>query len=309
MKKRKTKTTTRHSKKKFFTKQTFPTHNTIIICILICLVIVITSIGFIPLFQKKTIGAEVQSASISNLHGGVLDEQLKKEQGDNYRTAKIIFYGDRSKPQIALTFDGDMTAYMRDNVKSGRVKSYYDPRIVDILKRTQTKATFFLSGMFIELYPKEVAELAGNQLFELGNHSYSHPSFNGRCYGLAQVSDKKGIEEIYITQKLLRDVTSFENKYFRFPGGCYSEKDIAIIKNVADLYIVHWDVQGDDGFNMNTKSIIDKVVSQTRNGSIILLHLNGPPNSPKTAEALPSIIEQLRSKGFEFRKLSELLNL
>ncbi len=45
------------------------------------------------------------------------------------------------------------------------------------------------------------------------------------------------------------------------------------------------------------------------NGSIILLHMNGTPTAPKTAEALPMIISTLKARGYEFVKVSELLGL
>jgi len=49
------------------------------------------------------------------------------------------------------------------------------------------------------------------------------------------------------------------------------------------------------------------VIYKTTNGSIIVLHMNGAPNAPRTADTLFEIIEQLKNKGFEFVKLSELL--
>jgi peptidoglycan/xylan/chitin deacetylase (PgdA/CDA1 family) len=88
----------------------------------------------------------------------------------------------------------------------------------------------------------------------------------------------------------------------------YSPDDVKLVNQIGDT-VVHWDVVGEDGFTENTERIIRNVVDKTQNGSIIVLHMNGAPTAPKTADALPQIIAQLQQKGFEFVKVSELLNL
>lgn len=223
-------------------------------------------------------------------------------------SADVIFHGPRDKKEIALTFDAEMTDYMKANLISGKVKSSYDKRIVDILNKTNTKATFFLTGMWIELYPDITRQFSQNPLFELGSHSYSDTSFQGYCFGLKQIPDNLDIEQIGATQKLLREQAGIENKLFRFPGGCYSLNDVKIVKETGNI-IVHWDVKGSDGFN-NSASVIEKnVLDNAQNGSIIILHLNGAPTAPKTADALPTIISTLKGKGFTFVKVNELLGI
>ncbi len=220
----------------------------------------------------------------------------------------VIFHGPRDKKRIAITFDAEMTDGMRAAVLSGRTKSSYDKRIVDILNSTQTKATFFLTGMWIELYPKITAELSKNPLFELGSHSYTDTSYHGFCYGLAELSNTVKIEEIGATEKLLRENAGIDNKLFRFPGGCYSAEDVKLANQAGDT-VVHWDVKGNDGFNPNTNQIVHNVTDNVQNGSIIVLHMNGAPTAPKTADALPEIISTLKAKGYEFVKVNELLNM
>lgn len=219
---------------------------------------------------------------------------------------QVIFHGDRMKKEIALTFDADMTPSMKSLVEQGKVASYYDKRIIDTLNSTQTKATLFLSGMWIEMYKNETKELAENSLFELASHSYSHPSFHGTCYGLSQITDNQDQEEIQKTQDLLQEVTGVTNTLFRFPGGCYDQSDITTLyKN--NLTAIQWDVAGLDGFNENVESIENNILHRIQNGSIIVLHMHGGPNAPKTADALPVIIASLKEKGYQFVTVSELL--
>src|SRR5207302_727801 len=126
-------------------------------------------------------------------------------------------------------------------------------------------ATIFLTGMWIELYPKVIKQFAQNPLLELGSHSFADTSFDGFCYGLPQVSESQGLEDIERTQILIKNIAGVDNHLFRFPGGCYSQHDLDLVKS-AGLAVVHWDVVGNDGFNQNTDQIVQNVVSNAQNG-------------------------------------------
>lgn len=228
--------------------------------------------------------------------------------GQSTGSAQVIFHGPRDKKRIAITFDAEMTEGMRSALKSGKTKSLYEKRIIDVLNQTQTKATLFLTGMWIELYPNETKEFSKNPLFEIGSHSYTDSSYHGYCYGLTQLPKTQTIEEIGSTEKLLREYAGIDNRYFRFPGGCYSQEDVDLVTKANDI-VVHWDVKGNDGFNNNADLVARNVIDNVQNGSIIVLHMNGAPYSPKTADALPTIISTLKSRGYEFVKISELLNI
>ncbi len=263
------------------------------------------------------IAEQISNQPISSVMLPHPENTLYVERGSPYdhrtidgatESANVIFHGPRGKKKIALTFDAEMTDGMKAALVSGKTKSSYDKKIIDILNQTQTKATLFLTGLWIELYPDITKELSKNPIFELGSHSYTDSSFYGFCYGLKQIDKTLKIEDIGATEKLLREKAGVDNKLFRFPGGCYTPADVKLVNDVGDT-VVHWDISGSDGFNTNTQQIIHNVTDNAQNGSIIILHLNGPPNVPKTAEALPLIIDALKKKGFEFVKVSELLGL
>jgi len=221
----------------------------------------------------------------------------------------IIMHGPRTQKQVALTFDADMTPWMKQTIMNGSVANSFDRRIIDILQKSGTKATFFMTGLWIEMYRSEVEKLSRDPLFAFGNHSYSHPSFDGNCYGLRLIPDAEDITEVEKTQKLLQETTGTDPEIFRFPGGCYSTSDISIVTNFTHLQVVHWDVVGNDGFNNDVESIEQNVLSHVENGSIIVLHMNGAPNAPRTADALPVIIQTLHTRGYTFVTLPELLHL
>ena len=223
------------------------------------------------------------------------------------QTKGVIFHGPRNKKRIALTFDADMTPWMRKQLLSGNVKSYYNRQLIDYLDKTHTKATLFLTGMWIELYPDVAKQLAADPLFELANHSYSHPSFAGYCYDLPQMTSGGPQGQIEKTQQLLYLLTQVKNTLFRFPGGCYSQQDLTLLHK-DDIQAIQWDVVGDDGFNNNTQAIEASVLNHVQNGSIVVMHMNGYPNDPKTIDALPYIIQTLKKRGYSFVTVSELLS-
>jgi peptidoglycan-N-acetylglucosamine deacetylase len=218
----------------------------------------------------------------------------------------IILNGSRDKPRIALTFDADMTPYMKRRLELKIVPSYNNTAIIDELIETNTKATFFLSGMWIEIYKDATRAMAKNPLFELENHSYSHPAFALPCFGLGGVDPKDKRAQIEKTKNLLKTVAGVQNRYFRFPGGCATDDDVKLVHSLG-LEVVHWDVIGLDGDQPDADVIVRNVLSGARNGSIIVLHSHGGPKVPATQDALPKIIETLKARGFEFVTLSELL--
>ncbi len=279
------------------------------------------------LFEPKLKALENQSIILNQINlklsqSGIptipnSNEALYVERGSPYDnrsiegttpSANVIFHGPRDKKRIAITFDAEMTDGMKASLQSGAVKTLYDKKIVEILNQTHTKATLFLTGLWIELYPDVTKELSKNPLLELGSHSYTDSSYHGFCFGLKQISSTLKFEDIGATEKLLREHARIDNKLFRFPGGCYTPEDVKLVNQAGDT-VVHWDISGSDGFNNNTQQVIHNVVDNAQNGSIIILHMNGAPTAPKTAEALPEIISKLKDKGFEFVKVSELLGL
>ncbi len=295
------------------------THHTIYTLFLIAISSLVSYTLLTHLILQK-VNTMTKTLSEPNQNSAILPQikdEAYVERGSPYdnrtlegasQSSQVIFHGPRDKNKIALTFDAEMTDGMKANLLAGRVQSSYDKRIVDILNQTQTKATFFLTGMWIELYPTETRALSDNPLFELGSHSYSDTSYHGFCYGLRQIPSTLAIEEIGATEKLLREHAGIDNRLFRFPGGCYTPADVALV-NRADDIVVHWDVVGADGFNINTHQIEKNVIDNVQNGSIIILHLNGAPTAPKTADSLQVIISTLKGKGYEFVKVSELLGM
>jgi peptidoglycan-N-acetylglucosamine deacetylase len=209
---------------------------------------------------------------------------------------------------VALTFDGDMTPGMMSELKSKRVSSWYNEKVIEVLRQEKVPATLFLTGMWIEIYSAATKDLSADPLFELGNHSYSHGAFHSPCYRLFPIPEAKQAAEVQKTDELLKTYATTYKKYFRFPGLCF---DAASIKKVEEqgYTAIGGDVDGADAFEKNPKWVASSVVTRVRPGSIVVLHLQGGANAPATANALPDIIKTLRSLGYRFVKVSDLLKL
>jgi peptidoglycan-N-acetylglucosamine deacetylase len=209
---------------------------------------------------------------------------------------------------VALTFDADMTLKMRNELKSGKVASWYNANVIAVLQRENVPATLFLTGLWIEAYPEITKQLSQNALFELGNHSYSHGGFRLPCYGLPTVKKSDEGAEVERTDALLQKYAVTYKKYFRFPGLCFDADDVKRVE-AEDYTVINGDVEGGDGFEKYPAPIVANVVSHVRPGSIVVLHMHGGPNAPETAIALPDIIKKLRGEGYSFVKVSDLLKL
>lgn len=219
----------------------------------------------------------------------------------------VIKNGPRNVRNIAITFDADMTHAMLDMLHRGEVKTWYNKSVKEYLNKEGVKYTVFLTGLWVETYPKEAREIARDPLAEIGNHSYSHPAFTASCFGLPMVDEKFAEDEVKNAQKIIVEKTGVIPEIFRFPGGCYEDSDVKTITNQG-LKIIHWDVVGEDAFNNNADSIAENIKRGAQNGSIIVLHLNYGTFAPKTYDALVKAIPYLKGRGFHFMKVSELIS-
>ena len=89
---------------------------------------------------------------------------------------------------------------------------------------------------------------------------------------------------------------------FRPPYGDYNNLLLERAENFG-LYTIQWDVDSLDWKNLSANEIALRVISKVQNGSIILCHNNGL----HTAESLPLIFADLKAKGYEFVKISDLI--
>jgi peptidoglycan/xylan/chitin deacetylase (PgdA/CDA1 family) len=203
-------------------------------------------------------------------------------------TTGIIMHGPRDRKEVALTFDAC----------TNRTANRYDYRIAQILREMHVPATVFLGGRWTVERPQDARSLAVLPGIELGNHSYLHPH-------LTRLSDAQIRNELSKAETSIRAVTGREARVFRPPYGEFDERVLRIASRLG-LQPIDYDLaSGDPDTHATAKRLIAYVTFRARNGSIIVMHING--RGWHTAEALPEIIRRLRARGFTFVTVGEML--
>ncbi|HHW56946.1 MAG TPA: polysaccharide deacetylase family protein [Clostridia bacterium] len=195
---------------------------------------------------------------------------------------KVFGYNSAAGKVVALTFD------------DGPVPEYTE-RYVDILKSMDVKATFFVIGKNAERHPELLKYIVENGN-EIGLHSYSH-------FNMKKMKPEQMVDELYKTQKILVEATGIKPTLFRPPYGAFN-RTLLEISDALGLNVTLWNVDPDDWRSPAVESVVNRVISHTKNGSVILMH-EGKIN---TLAALPQIIEKLKAEGYSFVTVSELLN-
>ena len=209
---------------------------------------------------------------------------------------------------IALTFD---LCESRSQIAG------YDGDIVDTLRKLGVKATFFAGGKWLLDHPERSEQLMADANVELGNHNWSHANVRridaagiAREIGRTQAAYEQLREQFGQAQCTMAQPASFSRipkrlELYRFPyGAC----NAAGLKAVADqgLVEIQWDIaMGDPDAAQTAEMIVKDVMRKVHPGAIIIGHANG--RGVNTNEALLTLIPLLKSKGYEFVTVNELM--
>ncbi len=171
------------------------------------------------------------------------------------------------------------------------------PKILEVLDKYSVKATFFVIGVNVKNYPKQL-EMILDSGHEIGNHTYSHNV-------LKSVPKTKIEKEIIDTELQINRIRSYDLMLLRPPCGLYDEA-LEKIAQEKENKIVLWSLDTLDWAHASTKVMAKKILKNVKDGDIILFHdyVSGEYNTP---EALDIIIPILLEKGYEFVTVSELL--
>ena len=185
---------------------------------------------------------------------------------------------DQTAKKIALTFD--------DGPEEGSTDV-----LLDGLKERGVKVTFFVIGNCAENNP-ELVKRMDEEGHLVGNHTYSHVD-------IAHMDDASAIEEIEKTNTIIKEIIGKPTEFVRPPFGAWQEN----LEQKMDVIPVMWTVDPLDWTTDNVDEIVNKVVTKTEDGDIILLH----DCYLTSVQAAFRIIDLLSAQGYEFVTADELI--
>lgn len=181
--------------------------------------------------------------------------------------------------------------------------------IVDLLLDREVHASIFMTGAMADNANTDagrevLARIEANPgRLTLGNHSYTHRDF--RDLSATEIRDELRRAEAALAGSCSQDPRPF----FRPPNGGYDADVLAAVGAAGYRLTVTWDVDTidwrpvkNDPPGPTADEIVAKVLSRTQGGSIVLMHLGGY----HTLEALPRIVDGLRSAGYDLVTLDEM---
>jgi peptidoglycan/xylan/chitin deacetylase (PgdA/CDA1 family) len=202
-----------------------------------------------------------------------------------------------------LARDGTVSAIVEGNPYGGKVALTIDdgphplttPLMLDVLRREQVKATFFLVGENAEQFP-ELVRMIVRDGHELGNHTYSHIS-------LSRLNPRGVWTQVRGCDRAIERACGKRPTFVRPPGGDCSELSLRVIDRLGEPTVL-WTANAGDWVHPTRAEIVANALSNVRSGSIILMH----QGDMWSLDALPYIIDGIRGAGLDLGTVSEVID-
>lgn len=203
-----------------------------------------------------------------------------KEMLSKYNGA---YLGDTSKKVVYLTFD--------EGYENG-----YSGKILDVLKKNNVKAAFFVTGHYIDS-ARDLVKRMRREGHIVGNHTDKHPTMP-----LITVDRMKA--EIDKLADKYAEVTGEDMVYFRPPKGAFSERSLKLTSDLGykSIFWSYAYLDWDENRHMSEDTIYQKYMKNLHNGEIILMHAVSKEN----ANVLDRIIKATKAKGYKFKTLDDI---
>lgn len=175
----------------------------------------------------------------------------------------------------------------------------YTSEILDLLKKHDAKATFFVVGTNAEKNQDVVLRMF-NEGHEIANHTYTH----SRKMGTSDL-----IKEIKKTHETIFAITGYQTKLFRPVEGIYTHEVVEAVANEGYKVVMwSWHLDTLDWKDPGVNKIVDSVLDGAREGNVVLFH-DGGGNRQQTVDALEKILPELQQRGYQFVTISELMEI
>ncbi|WP_424950504.1 polysaccharide deacetylase family protein [Deinococcus sp.] len=177
----------------------------------------------------------------------------------------LLYHGSSREALGALTFDD-------------APHPIYEPLLLDLLRRADIHATFFVIGRNARAYPYFVKDMT-LQGHEVGNHTYHHVR-------LPPLPMADAVQELSQANEVIGSITGKPVRYFRPPGGDYTPATLRAAEGLG-LTTVFWTDDPGDFQNPGVNVLIERYGRTLRRGGIVLLH----DNAPEMLQVLPMFLK------------------
>jgi peptidoglycan/xylan/chitin deacetylase (PgdA/CDA1 family) len=193
----------------------------------------------------------------------------------------LLYHGSAQSPLSALTFD-DAPHPM------------YEPLLLDVLRRENVHATFFVIGRNARAYPYFVKDMV-DQGHEVGNHTYHHVRLP-----LLPMAD--ALQELKSASQTIESITGRPVRYFRPPGGDYTPATLRAAESLG-LTTVFWTDDPGDFQNPGVNVLLERYTRTLRRGGIVLLH----DNAPEMLQVMPTLLRLAQARRIDLDTVGVLV--
>lgn len=187
-------------------------------------------------------------------------------------------------PYVALTFDDGPSSSLT-------------PQVLDILKRNNAHATFFVLGENA-VRNTSILSRAAAEGHEIGSHTYSHIK-------MTSSSDDRICRELERTNAVIQEATGRLPQVMRPPYGAVNGRLVDMVYQNYGMSSVLWDIDTRDWQHPGVEVVVQRAVGGAKPGSIILLH----DIHASTLAAVEGIVSGLQARGFKLVTVSQLIAL
>ncbi len=245
---------------------------------------------FVLLMQLFTLQKSVTAyAAVVNDWGLGFGEKGSQPRGnisaEGLAEYDAFYVGNPDEKVIYLTFDAGY-------------ENGYTEKILDVLKKHEVPAAFFLVSHYIKNNPELVKRMYSEGHI-VANHTASHPD-------MSKITDSDGLKsELEPVETLYKEITGQDMpKFYRPPQGKFNESNLAAAKALGyttvfwSLAYVDWDVKKQPDYSY----AMEKLTSRIHNGAIVLLHSTSETNSM----ILDELLDTWLAEGYVFKSLYDL---
>ena len=202
----------------------------------------------------------------------------------NYHYPSLHSNKNSVAPIVSLTFDDGPNPE-------------FTPKVLDLLKQYNSKATFFCIGRNIEEHPEIFKKIIADG-HTIGNHTYSHSKSFG-FYGTEKV-----IEELKRTNRLVFERTGLQMNLYRPAFGVTNPSIEKAVKKL-NLNSIGWNVRSLDTTPRTAEMVLHRITCKISKGDVVLLH----DTSEKTILVLERLLLFLKEKKLQSVTVDQLLQL